>query len=162
MTTIHPRSQIQNVPEQEFETHMAWSQRCSSSRPCCLLRGWAPVPHSQQAPCRDARLPWLVVWCLHTCSLLGLGAPSLHWKVCQKLSDSFLTSLSPTRAGAAPTQHVAGVLRLFVKMRSAKGWLPEKGCARDARPFFLVTASCSIILSMFGGASWAAFFWSVF
>lgn len=77
----------------------------------------SPLP----APCRDAQLPWLVAWCLHTSSLLGLGAPSLRWKVCQKLSDSFLTSLFPTRACAAPTQHVAGVLRLFVKIRSAKG-----------------------------------------
>lgn len=77
-------------------------------------------------------------------------------------TDSFLTSLSPTRAGTAPHATCSMRPQIAVKMHSAKGWLPEKACARDARPFFLVTASCGIILSMFGGASWAAFFWCVF
>lgn len=153
-----PRLQIQNVSELEFETHMTWSQRCSFSWPWCLLRVQTPVSHSQQAFQRDTPFLPLVVWCLHTSPLLWLGASSLPWEVSQKLSNSSLTSLSPTRAGAAPKRHVAGALRLFVKIRSAKGWLGEKACVGNAKSFFLVAPFCCIILSMFGGAAWAVFF----
>lgn len=130
-----------------------------ASRPCCLLRWWAPVPHSQRASCRDARLPCLVVWCLHTLLLLGLGAPLPSLEGVLETVWFIFDMSVPCSGWRSPTQHQASSDCLL------KCALPRVGSRESTCSWcqaLLVAASCGFILSMFGGASWAAFFWSLF
>lgn len=157
---IHPKSEIQSV----------WAGILRCAWPCPkgvrLPDHAAPemmgsCSHSQRASCRcSAPLSCSLMFTHLLPPWAGSSLPSLEG-VLETVWFHFWHVCAPTRAGAAPTQHVAGVLGLFVKCA-----LPRVGSLRKHMlvmpgPFFLVAASCGFILSMFGSIR-GCFFQSLF
>lgn len=160
MTVPCPPSQSQDVPEQEFKPNMRCPKVALSPEQAAFP---AAIPSALRA---DARVSFCCSWCLHASSILGWRLPAftgrwvrnglIHlWHLCPP-------SHLPPMTVAAPKYHMVGTHRMFVEMSFAKELVLWGRICWQSWALLSGGPFCCIILSLFAGAAWAIFSWSVF